>query len=311
MNSTAPHAEFYTPGDGVAVVTLNRPDRLGAYTPQMCAEVLEAIRQVRLDDDIRVMVLTGKGRGFCSGGDVSPDAGFAEALGHQLGRARELREDAHAVITALHQLDKPVICAVNGIAVNGGLAFALACDIRIVAASARMGDTSARAGLLPDEGGAWLFPRAMGYDKAFRMVALSELYDAAEALRLGLATEVVDDDALGQRTQELASRFASARAAGVAGSEVHDAKGARKHTGDVARRRPTGGAVGRSQHRCPRGQGGVPGASSAEVHGEVVGRALRCTLLRCQLYMYSSERAQARGHHPWQSSRALSGNFRT
>ncbi|WP_029116517.1 enoyl-CoA hydratase/isomerase family protein [Mycobacterium sp. URHB0044] len=210
MNSSAPHAEFSTPGDGVAVVTLNRPDRLGAYTPQMCTELLDAIRQIRLDDDIRVMVLTGKGRGFCTGGDVSPDAGFAEALGHQLGRARELREDAHAVITALHQLDKPVICAVNGIAVNGGLAFALACDVRIVAASARMGDTSARAGLLPDEGGAWLFPRAMGYDKAFRMVALSELYDAAEALRLGLATEVVDDDALGQRTQELASRFASA-----------------------------------------------------------------------------------------------------
>jgi 2-(1,2-epoxy-1,2-dihydrophenyl)acetyl-CoA isomerase len=205
--TSGPHAEFSTSGDGIAVVTLNRPDRLGAYTPQMCAELLEAIRRVRLDDEIRVMVLTGKGRGFCTGGDVSPDAGFAEVLAHQIGRARELREDAHAVITALHHLDKPVICAINGIAVNGGLAFALACDIRIVAASARMGDTSARAGLLPDEGGAWLFPRAMGYDNAFRMVALSELYDAREALRLGLVTEVVDDDALWHRTQELASQF--------------------------------------------------------------------------------------------------------
>jgi enoyl-CoA hydratase/carnithine racemase len=174
----------------------------------MCTELLDAIKQVRLDDDIRVLIVTGSGRGFCTGGDVSPDAGFAEALGHQIGRARELREDAHAVIAALHQVDKPVICAVNGIAVNGGLAFALACDIRIVAATARMGDTSARAGLLPDEGGAWLFPRAMGYDKAFRMVTLSEIYDAARCLELGLATEVVADDQLQARTLEFATALA-------------------------------------------------------------------------------------------------------
>jgi 2-(1,2-epoxy-1,2-dihydrophenyl)acetyl-CoA isomerase len=208
MSETSAHTEFTTPEDGIAVVTINRPQRLGAYTPQMCSELLDAIRRVRLDDDLRVLVLTGTGRGFCTGGDVSPDAGFAEALAHQMGRARELREDAHAVIIALHQLDKPVLCAVNGIAVNGGLAFALACDIRLVAASARMGDTSARAGLLPDEGGAWLFPRAMGYDNAFRMVALSEIYGAADAHRLGLATEVVADDALWTRTLEIARQLA-------------------------------------------------------------------------------------------------------
>lgn len=204
----APHADFSVTAPGVAVATINRPDRLGAYTPRMCADLLDAVRRVRLDDDLRVLVLTGTGRGFCSGGDLSPDAGFGEALSHQMGRARELREDAHALVTALHQLDKPVICAVNGIAVNGGLAFALACDIRLVAASARMGDTSAKAGLLPDEGGAWLYPRTMGYDKAFRMVAASEIYDAAEALRLGLATEVVADDDLRTRTMELATKLA-------------------------------------------------------------------------------------------------------
>jgi 2-(1,2-epoxy-1,2-dihydrophenyl)acetyl-CoA isomerase len=208
MSKATAHADFTTPEDGIAVMTINRPQRLGAYTPQMCSELLDAIRRVRLDDELRVMVLTGTGRGFCTGGDVSPDAGFAQALDHQMGRARELREDAHAVITALHQLDKPVLCAVNGIAVNGGLAFALACDIRLVAASARMGDTSARAGLLPDDGGAWLFPRTMGYDNAFRMVALSEIYDAAEAHRLGLATEVVADDALWSRTLEMARQLA-------------------------------------------------------------------------------------------------------
>jgi enoyl-CoA hydratase/carnithine racemase len=208
MSDTTPHAEFSTLEDGIAVMTINRPHRLGAYTPRMCAEILEAVRRVRLDDDLRVLILTGTGRGFCTGGDVSADAGFADALTHQIGRARELREDAHAVVTALHHLDKPVLCAVNGIAVNGGLAFALACDIRIVAASARMGDTSARAGLLPDEGGAWLFPRTMGYDNAFRMVALSEIYDATEAHRLGLATEVVDDADLWPRTLDIARQLA-------------------------------------------------------------------------------------------------------
>jgi 2-(1,2-epoxy-1,2-dihydrophenyl)acetyl-CoA isomerase len=204
-----PHAIFATPDDGIARITLNRPDRLGAYTPRMCAEIVAALREVRLDDAIRVLILTGTGRGFCSGGDVSPDAGFGEALTHQVGRARELREDSHAVIAALHRLDKPVVCAVNGIAVNGGLAFALACDLRIVAASARLGDTSARAGLLPDEGGAWLFPRTMGYDKAFRMVALSEIYDADTAVTLGLATEAVPDADLQARSLELARRLAA------------------------------------------------------------------------------------------------------
>jgi 2-(1,2-epoxy-1,2-dihydrophenyl)acetyl-CoA isomerase len=203
------HAWLDMAGDGIARITIDRPERLGAYTPRMCADILDALRTVRLDDEVRVLVVTGTGRGFCTGGDVSPDAGFADALEHQIGRARELREDSHAVITALHKLDKPVICSVNGIAVNGGLAIALACDIRIVAASARMGDTSLRSGLLPDEGGAWLFPRAMGYDKAFQMVTLSEIYDANTALELGLATAVVRDGELVSRTIELAQRLAA------------------------------------------------------------------------------------------------------
>jgi enoyl-CoA hydratase/carnithine racemase len=200
-------ADLDLPGEGIARVTINRPDRLGAYTPQLCAELLDALKRVRLDDEIRVLILTGTGRGFCTGGDVSPNAGFADALSRQIGRARELREDAHAVIMALHHLDKPVICAVNGIAVNGGLSFALACDIRIVAANARMGDTSAKVGLLPDEGGAWLFPRTMGYDNAFRMVTLSEIYDAERCKELGLATEVVPDEELETRSLELAEAF--------------------------------------------------------------------------------------------------------
>ena len=210
MNETdQPHARFDTMADGIARITINRPQRLGAYTPRMCAEILDALRTVRLDDAIRVLVLTGTGRGFCTGGDISPDAGFAEALDHQIGRARELREDAHAVITALHKLDKPVICAVNGIAVNGGLAFALACDMRIVAASARSATPAHGLDCCPTREVPGFSPRVMGYDKAFRMVTLSEIYDADTALELGLATEVVADDDLETHALEMAGRLAA------------------------------------------------------------------------------------------------------
>src|SRR5207244_11001556 len=97
------------------------------------------------------------------------------------------------VIKALHRMDKPVIAMINGPAVAGGLALALACDLRIAGEGARLGDTSGRFGLLPDEGGAWLFPRAMGLDRALKMTMLHEVYPASEALKLGLVTEVVPE----------------------------------------------------------------------------------------------------------------------
>ena len=118
-----------------------------------------------------------------------------------------MREGMHTVNRLLHALDKPVIALINGPAVAGGLALTLLCDFRIAARSARLGDTSGRSGLLPDEGGAWLFSRAMGHDAATRMTLLSEVYDATEALRLGLVTEVVEDGALHIRGEELARQL--------------------------------------------------------------------------------------------------------
>ncbi len=195
----------------VARLTLNRPERLNAYTPTMCHEIEAALRGYEADDELRALVLTGAGRGFCTGGDVAGDAaaGFGPVTGRPLGRARELREDMHAVALRLLRLDKPVIAAVNGAAVAGGLTLALLCDLRVAAAGARLGDTAGRVGLLPDEGGAWLFPRFMGFDHALRMVALAEVYDAERARELGLVTEVVPDDLLAERALELARAFAA------------------------------------------------------------------------------------------------------
>jgi 2-(1,2-epoxy-1,2-dihydrophenyl)acetyl-CoA isomerase len=102
-----------------------------------------------------------------------------------------MRVGMHRVVISLHRSDKPVIAMINGAAVAGGLALALACDFRLAADNAKLGDTSGKFGLLPDEGGAWLFPRAMGLDRALKMTLLSEIYSASEALKLGLVTEVV------------------------------------------------------------------------------------------------------------------------
>ena len=126
-----------------------------------------------------------------------------------MGHGREMREGMQAVVLALTRLDKPSIAMVRGYAVAGGLALALACDFRLAAASAKLGDTSNKVGLLPDEGGAWLFPRAMGHDRALKMVLLSEIYAADVAERLGLVTEVVADEVLEPRTLAFAAALAA------------------------------------------------------------------------------------------------------
>lgn len=199
------------PVESVTRITLNRPDAMNAYITSLCEDLARAIEDYLRDDDVRVLIITGAGRGFCSGGDVSgnSDAAHKDLMASQLSHGREMRDGMHRVILALQRCDKPVIAMINGAAVAGGLALALACDIRIASDKAKLGDTSGRFGLLPDEGGAWLFPRAMGLDRALKMTMLAETYDAATALDLGLVTQVVAHEALEAETLALASRIAA------------------------------------------------------------------------------------------------------
>jgi enoyl-CoA hydratase/carnithine racemase len=196
-------------GDGVVVVTLDRPQRMNAYTTRMCEELRAAVEAFARTDEQRVLVLTGAGRGFCSGGDIGAGAEEGKSATRQLGHAVVMREGMHPVMRLLHGLDKPTIAMVNGPAVAGGLALALVCDLRIAADTAVLGDPSGAVGLLPDEGGAWLFPRFMGLDAALKMVLLGEKYDAATARSLGLVTEVVPEAVLRERTLELAGQLAA------------------------------------------------------------------------------------------------------
>jgi len=193
----------------VATVTMNRPEKLNAYSEIMVHEILAALADARDDDSIRAVVLTATGRGFCSGGDISRDFQYpARYRGHRLESMLEMRENMHALIRFLYRFDKPVIAAINGAAVAGGLTLALACDFRIAAESARLGDTSLKFALIPDEGGAYFFPRAMGIDRALKMSLLSEIYPARQALELGLVTEVVADAELMDRARALSQKLA-------------------------------------------------------------------------------------------------------
>jgi enoyl-CoA hydratase/carnithine racemase len=193
----------------VARITLARERQMNAYTMRMCRELCAAIEQFDRDDGARVLILTGAGRGFCSGGDISgADPEHEQYVKMQLGHGREMRDGMQRVVLALTRLDKPTVAMIQGPAVAGGLALALACDFRIASSNAKLGDTSGKFGLLPDEGGAWLFPRAMGLDRALKMTLLSEVYDAATAERLGLVTETVAPEALESRTLEFAGALA-------------------------------------------------------------------------------------------------------
>jgi 2-(1,2-epoxy-1,2-dihydrophenyl)acetyl-CoA isomerase len=200
---------IYEVSDGVGRITLNRPKTLNGYTERMVAELLEAVRAAREDDSTRVLIFTGAGRGFCSGGDVTGNddvrSRFAD---HPMYYLLQMRENFHRLARSLQRFDKPTIAAINGPAVAGGLTLALCCDFRIASDQARLGDTALKFALLPDEGGAYLFPRFMGLDKALKMTLLSEVYDAKRALELGLVMEVVPHAELDRRVNEFARQLA-------------------------------------------------------------------------------------------------------
>jgi enoyl-CoA hydratase/carnithine racemase len=200
----------YDKNGHVATVRLNRPQKLNAYSEIMVHEILAALADARDDDEVRAVIITGTGRGFCSGGDIGRDFQYpARYRGHRMESMLEMRENMHVLVKFLERFDKPTIAAVNGAAVAGGLTLALSCDFRIAAESAPLGDTSLKFALIPDEGGAYLFPRFLGLEKALKMSLFSEVYPARQALELGLVTEVVPDAELMARACQWAERLAA------------------------------------------------------------------------------------------------------
>jgi 2-(1,2-epoxy-1,2-dihydrophenyl)acetyl-CoA isomerase len=195
--------------DGVAVLTLNRPERLNAMSGPMLDGLLEALRRLAGDAAAGVVVLTGAGRGFCAGGDVKAMAAGSEMGGVTLEeRAQGLRARME-VSRWLHEMPKPTIAMVRGAAAGAGLSLALACDLRIAGDSARFGTAFARVGYSGDFGGSFFLTRLVGTAKARELYFTADLLDAQQALSLGLVNRVVPDASLEDETLALARRLAS------------------------------------------------------------------------------------------------------
>ena len=190
--------------DGVATITLDRPEALNALTVPMKRELLAAFRAVARDPEARVVVLTGAGRAFCAGQDLKerlePDAA-------PLGV--EVRERYNPIIQAMRGLPKPIVGAINGVAAGAGASLALACDLRIVADGATIALAFGRVGLVPDSGATWLLPRLVGGSKAAEIAMLGQALPADEIVRLGLAVRAVPVAALADEARAIAARLAA------------------------------------------------------------------------------------------------------
>jgi enoyl-CoA hydratase/carnithine racemase len=195
----------YSVDSGVGTILLNRPHAKNAFTLEMIKAWAEALRSARTDPDVRVVVLTGAGDGFCSGIDLS----VLEAVGDEpLALKLMLTEGVHEVARAVDDLPKPIICAMNGAAVGAGMDMALMCDIRLLTQSARMSEGYINVGLVPGDGGCYYLPRLVGMSKALELLWTGDFVNAEEALRIGLATKVFPDAEFSDAYRAFAERLA-------------------------------------------------------------------------------------------------------
>jgi 2-(1,2-epoxy-1,2-dihydrophenyl)acetyl-CoA isomerase len=212
--------EVATDADGVTVITMNDPDHLNGTTQAMKRDMTEIFTRCQMDDDVRVVVVTGSGRAFCAGDDMTGrprDWSAAEPLmgdlppGHRdpMGTYEGLRTMSQTLNLAVRGLDKLTIAAINGLAIQTGLTLALACDFRIASSAARLGSATLRFGLLPDEGGHALVVQLIGLAKAMDFFMRRRILSAAEALELGLVHEVTAPDELMDAALALAHELAA------------------------------------------------------------------------------------------------------
>jgi enoyl-CoA hydratase/carnithine racemase len=212
------HFDFNV-ADGVATITLTRPEQLGALTFDVYADLRDLLAELPHRGDARVLVITGTGRGFCSGGDVVEIIGALQSM--QPGDLIEFTRMTGSVVRALRELPLPVIAAVNGVAAGAGAVIALASDVRLLARSARFAFLFTKVGLSgADMGSAYLLPRVIGFGRATELLLLGDTVGAERALEIGLATAVVDDVALPDAALTMARRLAGGPALAYATTKL-------------------------------------------------------------------------------------------
>jgi 2-(1,2-epoxy-1,2-dihydrophenyl)acetyl-CoA isomerase len=196
---------FSTDGP-IATIKLNRPDKLNAFGGPMREEILDALTQIGFNDAIRVLVVTGEGRGFSAGGDIDHLKKLRESKDED--GFRSVLANGQKITSMMRAMPKPVIAAVNGPCAGAGFSFALGCDIRIAAETATFGASFARIGLHPDWGGSWFLPRLVGSANACELIFTGSMISAQEAERIGLVNRVVPGEALMTTVMDLATTMA-------------------------------------------------------------------------------------------------------
>jgi len=200
-----PHVLYHVENH-IAVITLNRPEAKNAFSPEMITLWRRFLEDARQDDQVRVIIVTGKGDTFCSGGDIRD---MAEGKLRSWDMKRFLWEGVHRIVLTLEDLDKPVIAAINGAAMGAGLDMAIMCDLRVCSDKAKLAESYILMGLVPGDGGAYFLPRLVGMAKALEMLFTGDILSPEEALEAGLVNYVVPHDRLMEETMRLADRIAS------------------------------------------------------------------------------------------------------
>jgi 2-(1,2-epoxy-1,2-dihydrophenyl)acetyl-CoA isomerase len=204
-----PYEQITVERDGaVERITLNRPDKLNALTQVMSDELGDAFHRLRDDPSVRAVLLTGAGRGFCSGQDLTEFEASYRA-GERPDIETHLERTYHRLIPIIVDTPQPVVAAVNGVAAGAGVSLAVACDIRVASDEARFTQAFVKIGLIPDSGGTWLLPRVVGHARALELSLTGDVIAAPAALDMGLVTRVFPADAFGEEAGALAARLAA------------------------------------------------------------------------------------------------------
>ncbi|APZ55342.1 enoyl-CoA hydratase/isomerase family protein [Salipiger abyssi] len=208
MSDATPDELLFTVENGVATITINRPDKRNSFHDDMVRQWVAWLEECKTRDDVKVIVFTGTETSFSAGGDTSRFKGKSEQT--PLQAKAGMVENTQSLARKVAEIDKPVIAAINGMAVGGGLDVALMCDVRLMASSARVAETYAKMGLIPGVGGAWFLPRIIGTAAALDMFWTSRWVAADEALSLGLVNRVFPDDTFRAEVKAYAEQIAEA-----------------------------------------------------------------------------------------------------
>jgi len=193
--------------NGVGIITLNRPDKLNAFSDELTFQLQDALKEMEKDKDVRAIILTAAGRGFCAGQDLQSRS-IAQEMGERPSLGDSIRRRYNPIVIKLRRIEKPIIAAVNGVAAGAGASIAFACDYRIVTDKVNFIQSFTKVGLIPDSGATFILTRLVGLTKAFELMLSAEKLSAQEALHLGIINKIVSEEDLMKEAMALAEKLA-------------------------------------------------------------------------------------------------------